>query len=163
MTTTRAPILAVAALLAAGAAVPGCGREPRPPMGRVSGKVTYKGQPFDAGMVVFNPAGGPENSTGQPATGKIAADGSYRLTTFDDGDGALVGEHIVMVKASKLVRTAKPAKNDVEQIRQPGPDGKLSYVHLESRIPSKYANPSKTPLRFTVKPGDNAYNIDLTD
>jgi hypothetical protein len=155
-TTTLA--LAFASLLMAG-----CHGEPRPPMGRVYGKVTYKGQPFDSGMVVFSPVSGPVGSTGQLATGKLSKDGSYRLTTFDDGDGALVGEHVVMVKANKLVRTAKPAKNDTEQIRQPGPDGKLSYVHLESLIPKRYANPNNTPLRFGVKAGDNEYNIDFTD
>ena len=156
-------ILHSAWLIAVAAAVSGCGNSDRPPLGRVTGKVTYKGQPLEVGEVVFNPMLESAAKTGQPAIGTLGSGGYYRLTTFDDGDGALVGEHIVTVKSNEVIRSQKPRKNDVEGIRTPGPDGKLSYVSLKSRIPVKYGNPNKSGLRFTVKPESNEFNIDLTD
>lgn len=62
----------------------GCGSG-HPETFPVAGKITYDGQPVTQGTVVFYP------EEGQPAMGTIAADGSYRLTTFEDGDGAAAG------------------------------------------------------------------------
>jgi hypothetical protein len=140
----------------------GCGSDDRPPLGRVWGTVTYNGKPLESGEVVFSPVLDSAARTGQPAIGTIS-NGSYTMTTFDDGDGALVGDHIVTVKSNEVIRSEKPRKNDVEKIRTPGPDGKLSYVTLKSRIPARYGNPNKTPLRYTVKPQSNEYTIELTD
>src|SRR5579884_1223222 len=77
----------------------GCGDASRPKLGRVSGKVTYNGQPVPKGVVSFVPRSGPGAATGQGATGEIGSDGSYTLTTFDKGDGAVLGEHTVLVVA----------------------------------------------------------------
>src|SRR3954453_15047519 len=78
----------------------GCGGHPsKPKLGRVSGKVTYNGQPVTKGLVSFVPSGGPGAQTGQAAPGEIGPDGSYTLTTFENGDGAVLGEHKVLVQA----------------------------------------------------------------
>jgi Protein of unknown function (DUF1559) len=62
----------------------GCA-ESRPKTAVVTGKVTYQGKPVPHGTITFVPANGPA------ATGEIRPDGSYTLTTFRDGDGALLG------------------------------------------------------------------------
>jgi len=40
--------------------------------------------------------------------GTIEPDGSYRLTTFDSGDGALLGRHRVTIEATRIVRAPLP-------------------------------------------------------
>src|SRR5262249_7863155 len=55
----------------------GCGpAESHPETVPVQGKVTYKGQPVPRGTITFQP------DAGQPATGEIQPDGSYRLGTY---------------------------------------------------------------------------------
>src|SRR5438105_2908960 len=79
---------------------PGCGGDTnRPKVAPVSGKVTHKGQPLTSGDVIFTPAGGMDGAAGQIATGQIGSDGTYRLTTFNTGDGAVLGTHKVTVVA----------------------------------------------------------------
>jgi hypothetical protein len=74
----------------------GCGGGPPRPVAPVSGKVTFNGEPLPTGTLIFMPqAGGP------PATGAIGNDGSYKLTTFSDDDGAVPGTHTVMISALK--------------------------------------------------------------
>jgi hypothetical protein len=59
-----------------------------------SGIVTIDGVPFTAGKVMFAPiAQGEERRAGRPALGRLQADGSFKLSTYEDGDGAVVGEH----------------------------------------------------------------------
>ncbi len=82
--------LVVALLLA------GCGGDPsKPKLGKVSGTVTYKGQPVTSGTVRFTPDASKGGETGQVASGQIESDGSYELTTFDTGDGAILGQHVI--------------------------------------------------------------------
>ena len=78
-------------------AVSGCSKSPYE-VAPVHGKVTINKQPLASGKVMFAPAarqGSVEG--GKPAVGIIQSDGSYALTTFSEGDGAIVGEHWVTV------------------------------------------------------------------
>jgi hypothetical protein len=136
-----------------GAATIGCGgNSPRPPMGKVSGKVTYDGQPVDKGRVTFIPASGDGDSGGTSAMGVIESDGSYSLTTFNTGDGAMVGQHIVTV----VVPT-----EDIRELNKPRPDGSIPYILPKELVPKKYTDPALTPLRNTVAAGNNEINIEL--
>src|SRR5215213_7297166 len=86
-------------LVASASLLAGCGGDPsKPKLGRVSGTVTYKGQPVTKGLVTFVPVGGAGATTGQSATGEIGKGGSFALSTFANGDGAVLGEHIVLVQ-----------------------------------------------------------------
>src|SRR3954453_15983538 len=113
---------------AAGSAAGGCGPSP-PQLGKVQGKVTYKGKPLGFGSVVFLPAAGlgKEGPTGagQPASGDIQADGSYVLSTNAPGDGAIVGENKVVVVA-------------------------IDPIKRKSVIPQRYQDAVTTPLSRTV-------------
>jgi hypothetical protein len=131
----------------------GCNKDsPRPPMGKVSGKVTYDGMPVDKGRVTFTPINGDGDSGGTSAMGVIESDGSYSLTTFNTGDGAMVGQHIVTV----VVPT-----EDIRELNKPRPDGSIPYILPKELIPKKYTDPSQTPLRNTVAAGNNEINIEL--
>ena len=137
----------------------GCGGDPsKPKLGRVSGTVTYKGEPVTKGVVSFVPAGGPGVETGQPAAGEIGSDGSYELTTFDEGDGAVLGEHVVLVQAVEM-------DPSIEGGSMPIPDaqGRLNIKPPKHLVPEKYSKAETSPLRFTVAEGSNTYDIKLAD
>jgi hypothetical protein len=64
----------------------------------VAGMVTIDGQPFGQGKVMFAPiAHGEAKEVGKPAFGLLASDGSFKLTTDEPDDGAVIGEHWVTV------------------------------------------------------------------
>lgn len=75
----------------------GCNKSPYE-MAPVRGTVTVDGQPMTHGKVMFAPAAKQgELNPGKPAFGRIQSDGSFVLSTYDDDDGAVVGEHGVTV------------------------------------------------------------------
>lgn len=101
--------------------LPACGG---PKMAQVEGRVVYNGHPVKDAAVTFSPAGEPgQKETGKPGTGWTDENGYFKLSTFKDYDGALVGNHTVHVtlddtnpvrcKRSKAVALeVKPGSND---------------------------------------------------
>jgi hypothetical protein len=71
----------------------GCGDSGLPKTVPVKGKVTYRGRPVTSGLVMLTPSG-----SGHAATGSLAADGSFELTTFVKNDGAVPGSYQVAVQ-----------------------------------------------------------------
>ncbi len=129
----------------------GCGGVAgRPPLGRVSGKVTYNGQPVTTGSVIFTPS--KSDNGGHIATGPIGSDGSYSLTTFDTGDGAVIGQHVVTVESREKMSGPPMDKQ-----------GRITYKPSKMTVPDKYTNPEKTPFRYTVEPSGNTINLELKD
>ena len=84
----------------------GCGSEqalPVSPPVPVKGRVTYRGKPLAKGTITFEPTDG-----GREARGTIGPDGTFVLTTNQEGDGALIGVHRVAVSdADPPIRTKK--------------------------------------------------------
>jgi len=111
----------------------GCGKA-RTPTVPVSGQVLLDGKPVPAGFIRLIP------EKGRPATGTLDADGRFRLTTFDDGDGCIRGTHIVEVIA-----------------RQP-----ISGTEVRWLAPKKYASASTSGLKVTIEKATKALPIDLT-
>jgi hypothetical protein len=77
-------------------ALTGCGPGNGLTLGRVQGKVIYKGEPVKYGTVSFVPDT-TKGTDGPIAMGNIKSDGSYILSTSDAGDGAVVGHHKVSI------------------------------------------------------------------
>jgi hypothetical protein len=124
------PALALSALLIGSS--PGCGEKSKfPETLPVSGKVTYKGQPVTKGTVTFQP------DKGQAATGAIEPDGTYRLSTFAEKDGALPGHHKVMIIA-----------NDADPTLMPG--SSPGYKPPKDLIPKKYGALETSGLEAVV-------------
>lgn len=122
----------------------GCGSS-GPETGEVKGIVRLDGKPLATGIVTFTPLGG------RSATGFIKSDGTYRLTTYHDGDGALPGKHTVTITPGVTGPQAKP---DYESDRPSA---------VKSPIPAKYANPEGSGLEFEVKAGEtNHADFELT-
>ncbi len=149
--SVRIPITLVAGL---GLLLPfgGCSHDPDlPKLGKVHGTVTYKGKPLDTGHIVFTPVMGKGGETGQNATGEINSNGSYELTTFDTGDGAILGQHVVTVTAQ------------TGEMPKPDQYGQIKYELPKNAVPEKFGTAEKSPLRYTVREGDNTINIELKD
>jgi hypothetical protein len=119
----------------------GCAQ--RVKLGRVSGRVTYKGQPVPNGAITFLPS-----PSGPPATAAIRSDGTYALQTPDVGDGAVLGKHAVMITALRV----GPAMGPEEKDPLPPPI-----------IPVKYGNTSTSGLTAEVQEGDNTIDFELLD
>jgi hypothetical protein len=141
-------------------AVVGCGNPggTRPPMGKVTGKVIYDGKPVTTGTITFIPIQGKGGDTGQNAIGDIHSDGSFTLTTFDTDDGAILGQH----KAIVIARSAPSSDIDTSKgvIPSMGPGG---YKPPKPLVPEIYSDPEKTPLKYTVREGNNDFNVELKD
>ncbi len=118
-----------------------CGRSGEFPVAKVEGVVKCNGRPVTAGLVVFVPTGASEEKTdesGRSASGVIQSDGTYELTTYAKGDGAIVGTHAVQVFA--------PAPVD--------DDAPLTDAN-------RYAC-GKAPLEKTVEAAENVIDLELT-
>ncbi|WP_437200851.1 hypothetical protein [Planctomicrobium sp. SH664] len=126
--------VSASALLVALLFVAGCGSQ-LPPMGQVSGKVLLDGTPLSTGSVLFIP-----EAAGQYAFGTVQKDGTYTLTTFVNGDGALVGRHKIIVSAVKETKEGEPV------------------IPL---TPSKYSNENTSGLTAQVLEGVNQVDLEL--
>ncbi|QEH39010.1 hypothetical protein OJF2_76220 [Aquisphaera giovannonii] len=129
----RFSTLLTTAALAAAASFPlsGCGSssgEVNTATLPVKGVVTYKGKPLTSGVINFEP-----EAAGTEAHGAIGPDGSFTLTSYKDGDGAVAGPHRVAVSG-----TSKK-------------DG----------VPAKYKNVSSSGVVVEVAEGKAEYRVDL--
>ncbi len=108
----------------------------------VSGKVTLDGQPVGPGAVVFAPVDGQSN----PADGAIQMNGSYFLKTSREV-GLKPGDYKVSVSVF-----------DQPEV-QPG---ERSTTPAKLVTPQKYADTETSGLQYTVEPGENTINIEMT-
>ena len=95
----------------------GCGSDPSHYVGQtvpVKGKVTYKGKPLTEGQIIFEPDAG-----GREAHGSIQPDGTFELTTFTKGDGAVTGTHRVAVTSGKVGKQGVPSSTRTPAPRRP--------------------------------------------
>lgn len=122
-------------------AVSGCGpSKDVPATAPVEGTVTYQGEPVESGTVTFFPEGGE-----RPASGLLGANGEFTLTTYEKGDGAVLGTHKVVVVSMKDSATVGTGTS------------------MDSAIPLKYSTPDTTPLSYEVEEGQNTFEISLED
>jgi hypothetical protein len=131
-------IVGVALLLSAG-----CGGN-RPSTATVRGTVELDGRllnGFDHGGVVFTPKGG------RMAKGVIETDGSFQLSSFGRGDGAIIGTAHVTVSATVDDPEAKTVDRGVG----------VRWI-----IPAKFSG-DDSGLQCEVLPGqENVYRIKLS-
>ena len=132
MTLDRYACLLAAICLASSATV-GCGdgRTPRVP---VSGTVTIDGVPLTRGMVKVAPQGD------RIAIGAIDEHGRFTLTSYEKGDGVVLGVHPVSVTA-------------VESI-----DERSNRWHA----PKKYAESQTSGLEVVIEGPTDDLKIELT-
>ncbi|WP_417384620.1 hypothetical protein [Gimesia sp.] len=118
----------------------GCGQpDDRQPTARVSGTIALDGQPLTAGNIMFFP-----DSGGKHAVGMIGTDGAFHLSTYESGDGAVVGKHKVVI-----------------QVSHGSPDG-TAVPQKTPQIPVKFTQRGTTTLTAEVKAeGENNVNLNI--
>jgi hypothetical protein len=162
--STRISILALTCFVFVGCGA-GSDRQATVP---VTGKVSVDGAAVGGASITFHPAA----DGGRPAMAKTEADGTYSLTTYDEGDGAIAGKYNITI--SKM---AVKAGIDVANLTMSGPDSggdPAAYqkmmigdntekvVEDTGSIPEKYKDPEKSGLERSVEAsGGNEFNFDL--
>lgn len=129
--------------------VAGCGGgvEPPPKTVKVHGTVTYKNSPVTKGKVTLqSTATKSGGEISRPAVGTIGPDGTFTLSTFTAGDGALPGEYRVTVESF-----------DQELTMEEAYEGKTQT----SLIPEKYSNIKTTELKATIPDQNEPYQLQL--
>lgn len=130
------------AILVSLTALVGCGTgKPDVPLGAVSGRVTFDGEPLADALVAFEPA------NGRPSFGRTDSNGVYRLEYRGKPWGAVIGRHTVRITTSRLL-------NPEEE--QQGAEPEIA----PEIIPQQYNRAST--LTATVVEGENAIHFDLT-
>ncbi|NLE39981.1 MAG: hypothetical protein GX621_18340 [Pirellulaceae bacterium] len=135
-----APIWAVALLVG----LTGC--SDRHSVAPVEGKVIYRNAPLKFGSVSFQPEVGPR------ATGRIQPDGTFRLSTYGEHDGAILGRHRVSIVC---------AEHQNPETRSPGGDSEGRYSR--SLIPEKYTFPETSGFEAEVKESNQPFTFELSD
>jgi hypothetical protein len=174
------------ALSAVVVTIAGCGPGNGLTMGRVSGVVTYKGEPVEHGDILFAPDL-EKGNTGVPSMGGIGKDGRYVMSTQDSGDGVIAGYHRVGIraleavdknaapdsdadagkvllmqdrikqkKAQSLARRKNRAKADAPTVSFNG------HVYRFLGSPD-LANPDKSGIRVQISRGSNRVNFDIAE
>jgi hypothetical protein len=124
--STRWRLAAILSLVVAA----GCGRSGLYP---VEGKVAFPdGTPYTAGTVVFGPV---DKDALLAPRGEIQADGTFRMSTHKEGDGAPEGKYRVLI--------APPEAGDTDS---PPP-----------AIDRRFTTFDKSGLEYTVKTGKNEF------
>lgn len=114
---------------------------------KVTGKVTYNGAAAAGGELLFSPVAeaGAKGPPGQSGRAPIKSDGTFVVTTYKDGDGAVVGQHRV-----SYLPPAAPATTHDEKGQPVG----------DLKPPQKLA-PSKES--YAVVKGGNTIDIELVE
>jgi hypothetical protein len=137
------------------AAMHGCGPS-QPSTTKVTGTVTYNGEPVEGATVVFGAA----SEGGRAATGVTDSAGKFTLTTFEQGDGAVPGSYTVAISKTETIggmsaeeeHAAMEAGEEVEEAE--------TIQHL----PEKYLNGPTSGLTAEVTAdGRNDFTFELTD
>lgn len=150
MRPTRPWVLAAGAwvVLAVGAGCDGSNR-----VYPVQGKITFEGKQFQGGgAIAFVPLG---NQAGKAPGGEIAEDGSYQLTTYQPGDGSMIGDFRVVIM--QVVEKEPESTPDGQKASMP-----IQIVPMSERIPASYADYQNSPLTARVEAKKlNEFDFDL--
>ncbi|WP_339735321.1 hypothetical protein [uncultured Gimesia sp.] len=120
----------------------------RPQTFPASGTVTFEGQPLEGATIIFR------SNSGQPqaAVGRSDQAGKFQLRTFEDGDGAIAGEHSVSITCVKTEGPPEGTNLDEANV----------IIKEISLIPKKYGDPKKSGLTATVgSDQENQFTFEL--
>ena len=127
----------------------GCGSG-RPKTVPVTGVVTLDGSVVEGAAVKLSPKAG-----GRPASGTTNKEGVFTLKTFEEGDGALPGEHLVTVSKVEVIG----AQADKDGLSGPVPPGGIKEKWI---IPKRYSDAKGWGRTVEVKSGMEPLELELT-
>ncbi|MCO6047158.1 hypothetical protein NG895_24940 [Aeoliella sp. ICT_H6.2] len=116
-------------------------------MAEVAGTVTYGGEPVTEGTIQFYPT-----QAGPMAVGRLADDGTFVLSTSEAGDGARVGEYIVVVVPPSDI-------NRLQSELKPGQKRSSTFEN----IPASIRNQQTSTLMADVEAKQNSFTFDLKE
>lgn len=121
----------------------------RLPTQPVSVQVNHKGTPVEGATVTFISS----EEKPVPAVGRTNAAGVAKMKTYEEGDGAVLGKHKVIIIKSEI-SNASPEAADTESpdYLPPSPGGNPVPV-LKDLIPRKYTSPATSGLTAEVTEG----------
>jgi hypothetical protein len=130
----------------------GCGgtKQGQLPTAQVTGQVNYRGKPLARGEIKFLPV--QTGGGARVAYGTLDGQGRYRLGTYGQEDGAILGDYQVTVE-SRAEASAGAAKQAT----------KFDFMQAKSLVPDRYGDPGKSGLTAHVVAGSNMFNFDLKD
>jgi hypothetical protein len=102
------------------------------------------------------------------ASGETDGQGHFELTTFDPGDGAVLGSHVVTVYKAKVdAPIAGPDPNLDRDAYLAAMDKAAQQAiaagEAGSSLPAKYADPKTSDLHAEVREGENQIDVALVD
>ena len=170
-------------------ALAGCGPGNGLTMGRVSGVVTYKGQPVELGEVLFVPDSEKGNN-GVPSMSPIGKNGTYIMSTQESGDGVIAGYHKVAIRALDAIKVGQVETPDLDpnaatttnpmadrQKRMKSQALSLKKIRAKDDAPSvsfngnvyrflapeKLANPDTSGITVQISRGSNRVNFAIEE
>ncbi len=130
---------------------------------RLSGKVTYKGQPVTGGVITFLP------QSGGAYTANLDANGTYSIADLPAGEVS-VGIETESVKRQATVadynkghQPAPPPGANANSMGAAGGAGSAAPATKYVKIPAKYSDPKTSGLSVSVTGGGQDKDFDLTD
>ena len=122
--------------------------------------VLYKGKAVPSAVVTFMIAGSGAVAGQSPAFGTTNANGKAKLQTFKANDGAVLGNHTVMIAKQEFADQKEAASQDSAEYN-PGASPLPVVKHL---LPVKYSLPGSSTLTAEVVKGKtNSFSFDLKD
>jgi hypothetical protein len=121
----------------------------------VKGTVNFNGKPMvGGGSIAFVPTGGQK---GKAAGGTINSDGTYELTTYEAGDGSMVGDFRVVI--TQVVYEEPQNAGDSDE--RGGEVEAVEVVSEADRIPMVYSDAVSSPLSATVEAREQTLDFEL--
>ena len=137
----------------------GCGGPKWPPTYKSSGTVTLDGTPVERASISFYPLDGQK-----PANATTDANGVFEVTSFNAGDGAMLGSFGVTIEKFPAVEIETipggvPYDESMNTDEGPSPDSERDPVN---ELPEKYSDHEKSGLSATVTAdGENVFTFEL--
>ncbi len=150
------PLLSCFALVSVGLSGCGSAGDGGPPRVPVTVTISHGGTPVEGAHVTFVPKG-----EGQAAYGVTGADGTTKLSTLGENDGAIPGEYQVTVKKTE---TEGPETDfePAETGAMPANAEAMGAAQTRSLLPEKYSAIGTTDLEATVsESAENQIRFDL--
>ncbi len=119
------------------------------PKGSISGKVIYGKDPLKGGFLTFTPEKGP------PVHAKIESNGEYHVNNVPVGEVKITVQGETATGADFVNKAGPPMPKSPEEMKQ------MMMPKNEVKIPTKYSDPAKSDLTYTVVEGPQEHDIML--
>jgi hypothetical protein len=121
----------------------------------IRGVITYNGKPLTKGIVNYLPAAG---GGGRAASGPIAPDGTFILTTHTQHDGVIKGQYQIVIYSYDENPEEPKTREEREAM------GGKGAGKMKSLIPEKYTKAATSGLTDTVDENHSGFKqIYLSD